>query len=61
MLLEHSPLKKIAYGQYAKLEAENKALKAEIEQLKAAIDQLKGTAAPEVASKSKKADKKAGE
>ena len=33
-LLEHSPLKKIAYGEYAKLQEENKALKAEIAKLK---------------------------
>lgn len=33
-LLEHSPMKKIAYGEYAKLKKENEALKAENAKLK---------------------------
>jgi len=33
-ILEHSPLKKIAYGEYAKVKAENDALKAEVEVLR---------------------------
>lgn len=59
VLLEHSPLKKIAYSQYAKLEEENKALKAENAQLKATIAELTPAEIEEAASK--KADKKAGE
>lgn len=37
-IIEHSPKKKIAYGEYAKLQEENVALKAEIETLKAGAD-----------------------
>ena len=33
-ILEHSPLKKIAYGEYAKLLEENNRLKKEIEEYK---------------------------
>lgn len=34
-IIEYSPLKKIEYGKYKKLEEENNSLKAEIESLKA--------------------------
>ena len=34
-LLEYSPLKKIAYSEYAKLQAENESLKARIAELEA--------------------------
>lgn len=37
-IIEHSPKKRIAYGEYAKLQEENVALKAEIETLKAGAD-----------------------
>lgn len=33
-IIEHSPKKKIAYGEYAKLQEENEALKAEVSALK---------------------------
>ena len=37
-LLEYSPLKKIAYSTYVKLEEENKALKARVAELEAEIE-----------------------
>ena len=40
-LLEHSPLKKIAYSEYAKLLAENTALKARVAELEAAEPEKK--------------------
>lgn len=49
VLLEHSPLKKIAYSEYANLEKqvadlakENEALKAELENKKSVIDKSEG-------------------
>lgn len=38
-IIEHSPKKKIAYGEYAKLQEENVALRAEIETLKAGANE----------------------
>lgn len=43
-IVEHSPVKKIAYGEYAKLKEENTALKAELENVqKVAEEAVSGT------------------
>ena len=57
-LLEHSPLKKIAYSAYAELKEENKTLKAENETLMERVKTLEAEA--EVITK-KAASKKNGE
>lgn len=44
-LLEHSPLKKIAYSEYAKIQEENAALKAENAILKKRVEELETNAA----------------
>lgn len=62
-LLEHSPLKKIAYSDYDKLVKENASLKAENERMKMRLAELEvGTNADGEAKTGKKAaSKKAGE
>lgn len=65
-LLEHSPLKKIQYSEFAKLEEENEALKKEIAELKKKLelleeDPFEDESDPEPEEKpAKKETKKAG-
>ena len=59
-LLEYSPLKKIAYGEYAKLQAENASLKAENEALRTRVAELESEEAEKDVVK-KTTAKKAGE
>lgn len=61
-LLEYSPLKKISYGEYDKLQQENKALCARVAELEALVDATKQEAAETQDGKDvKKAAQKAGE